>query len=296
MEKLLAAITELEAKVKTLEGEAKTQVEKELSAKREELSAAFKKVSVLEKENADLKEKGIDAELSAMVADGRLLETQKEIAKGFMVAGKSKEVNELFSKPNPMKPSAKPAGARVLGDHQFSKGEAKALIIPYSEFSEKPLADRLQIIKQMEDPNAKQQIIIADDFWGKTAGVVRGVSPFERFEASHKAEELSRNDDGMIELASYVGGVSQGLSGSNLLPKVWETKVVYDMGAMKYGFAAVTMKATVASALTIQWNLVGTTAAQGTNVDNGTNTGTTGITITPVTMSPQLYCNSVTWE
>ena len=100
----------------------------------------------------------------------------------------------------------------------------------------------------------------------------------------------------MIEFASYDAGVAQKLSGSNLLPKVWESKVILDLGAMQYGLAAIALPATTASAYQIQWNLIGTLAIAGTNVSNGTNTGTSSLTITPVTASPQWYGNSVIWD
>jgi N4-gp56 family major capsid protein len=290
MKELLEKITALEKQIATAEGAKKAELEAELAKVREELSEKSKRMEELEKENAVLKEAKIDSELLAMVAEGKLREDQKAIARSLMVAGQDKAVKELFSKADPrMASTKKPDNVKVVSG--AGAAPEKGLVIPYSEFEMKSQAERVAIIAEMENPKATRKIVIADDFTGRSRGAS---TPFDKQMAEHQFE---KNADGMIEFdVSYTAGVSQTLSGSNFLPKVWESKVIYDLGNQNFGFSALALQATFASAYQIQWNVVGTLAAQGTNVHQGTITGTTSMVITPVTMNPQWYGNKVIWE
>lgn len=274
---LFEAHTETEPKATTKpKGETNMDEKalKELQAKVEALEA--EKVALAkEKEAIELsaKEKEIDLELEKLSA--KIPPAKRAVAKALMMAGKVSEVKELFE----AIPSVD-AGKKPVTTSAKSK-EGKVKVMRESELEAKYGKEGVTrenfsalkgILKEVED---KKLVILPNSEFRAN------VDNFEQI-----GEEY---------FADYNTALNQLNTGSFLLPKIWETKLLNQLAEGNFGFDAVAVPASRANGYEVQWTVVGTLSRKGTSTGVGTATGTAGVVLTTVTMNPQRYGNSVSW-
>jgi N4-gp56 family major capsid protein len=96
-------------------------------------------------------------------------------------------------------------------------------------------------------------------------------------------------------MADYGETLNVYNSGSNFIPKLWSDYILYT-NPPKFIYDQLSVKAVEANAYAVQFEVVGTLATAGTNVGDGTITGTSALTVTTLTLSPQTYGNAITWS
>lgn len=96
-------------------------------------------------------------------------------------------------------------------------------------------------------------------------------------------------------MADFGETLNMGNSGSNFVPKIWSDYILYQ-NPPAFIYDQLAAKAVNANGYAVQFEVVGTLATPGTNVGDGTITGTSALTVTTLTLTPQTYGNAITWS
>jgi N4-gp56 family major capsid protein len=96
-------------------------------------------------------------------------------------------------------------------------------------------------------------------------------------------------------MADYGETLNMGNSGSNFVPKIWSDYILY-ANQPKMIFDQLAVPASQANGYAVQFEVLADLTTAGTNVGDGTITGTSALTVTTVTLTPQTYGNAVTWS